>query len=50
MMAVDYAKVKLIDEIRNNIHHLHAVDKARLQVILDLITPKGELPPCSGKN
>ena len=39
-MAVDYDKVKLIDDIRSNIHHLHSVDKEKLQLILTLISPK----------
>ena len=41
-MAVDHEKVKLIDDIRGNIHHLHAVDKEKLRLILNLIAPKGE--------
>jgi len=49
-MPVDHEKVKLIDDIRSNIHHLHAVDKKELQVILNLITPKGEFAPFSQKN
>jgi len=49
-MAIDYEKVKLIDDIRSNIHHLHAVDKEHLQVILNLITPKGVIPTFSQTN
>ena len=49
-MAVDIEKVKLINDIRNNIHHLHAVDKGQLKSILEMIAPKGEIPPHSRQN
>jgi hypothetical protein len=49
-MAVDIEKVKLIDDIRSNIQHLHAVDKGQLKTILEMIAPKGELPPHSRQN
>jgi len=49
-MAVDQEKVKLIDDIRSNIHHLHAVEKSQLKAILEMIAPKGELPPHSLRN
>ena len=49
-MAVDFEKVKLIDEIRANIHHLHAVEKGQLKTILEMIAPKSELHPHSWQN
>ena len=49
-MAVDHEKVKLIDDIRSNIHHLHAVEKGQLKAILEMIAPKGNLRPYSQRN
>jgi len=50
VLAVDHEKVRLIDDIRSKIHHLHGVDKAQLRIILEWITPKGEFPSFSQKN
>jgi hypothetical protein len=49
-MAVDHEKVKLIDDIRSNIHHLHKLDKDNLRLVLDLIVQKDGVSPFSREN